>query len=133
MAANAQAAGASAPAWVPTGVLVEALDGLDALGNMPMPIPAAAKICKILNWARPVHKGFTDERNEILNRYGTSLGEGKYNIPAEKVQLYNSAMRGIQAAETAGLPSEYALTAADLSDVRLTPSQYARIQLFMRE
>ena len=123
----------TAPAWILTGNLVDALEGLDALGGMPMPVPAAAKICKIINWARPVQKGYADERNEIVSRFGTSAGDGKFNIAAEKVQQFNNAMRSIQCVETAGLPSEYILTMADLVDVRLTPSQYARIQLFVRE
>jgi hypothetical protein len=122
-----------APAWILTGTLIDALEGLDSLGSMPMPVPTAAKVCKIINWARPVHKGYTDERNEIVSRFGTNAGEGKFNIPAEKVQQYNNAMRSLQTTETASPPSEFILTMSDFSDVRLTPSQYARIQLFVKE
>ena len=133
MAAKAALAPATAPVWIMTGALVDAIEGLDSLGSMPMPVPTAAKVCKIINWARPVHKGYMDDRNEIVNRYGTSAGDGKYTVPAEKVNLFNTAMRGIQGAETAPLPSELILTMTDLADIRLTPSQYAKISLFVKE
>ena len=127
------AAPVAAPAWIMTGALIDAVEGLDSLGSMPMPVPIAAKICKIINWTRPVHKGFMDDRNEIVNRYGTSAGDGKYTVPAEKVNLFNTAMRSIQSAETAPLPTELILTMTDLADIRLTPSQYAKISLFVKE
>jgi len=123
----------AAPVWIMTGALVDAIEGLDSLGTMPMPVPTAAKVCKIINWARPVHKGYMDDRNEIVNRYGTSAGDGKYTVPAEKVNLFNTAMRSIQGAETAPLPTELILTMTDLADIRLTPSQYAKISLFVKE
>jgi len=123
---------AAAVGWITTGALVDAIDVLDTLGNTPMLTSVAAKVCTIINWARAVHVGYTSERNEIVSRYGTSAGDGKYNIPAEKVLLFNTAMRNLQGEQTAPLPSEYALTMADLVDIKLTPTQYARVQIFIK-
>jgi len=119
--------------FIATGVLVEAIEGIDALGTTAMPARTAAKICRIINWGRPLHAGYTAERNEIVNRYGISMGEGKFNIPQEKVQVFNNAMRRMQTELTAPLPSDLALTLDDLSGFSISPAQISRIMLFVLE
>jgi hypothetical protein len=131
-AAGVAAASAALVGWITTGALVDAIEVLDSLGNTPMPALVAAKVCNIIHWARSVHVGYTAERNEIIGRYGTSVGDGKYNIPAEKVNLFNAAIRNLQGEQTAPLPSEYALTLAELVDIKLTPGQYSRMQMFIK-
>lgn len=121
------------PGWIATGTLVESIEAIDSLGSTPMPVTLASKICKIINWGRPLHSGFSAARNDIVNRYGTNVGEGKFNIPADRAGAFNAAMRAIQIEPTAELPSEYILSLNDFSDLKLTPSQYARIRLFIKE
>lgn len=121
------------PGWIATGILVEAIEAIDGLGSTPMPVALASKVCKIINWGRPIHSGFLAARNDIIHRYGTSVGEGKFNIPADRVGLFNAAICAIQFEPTAELPSEYILSLDDFSDLKLTPSQYSRIRLFIKE
>ena len=118
--------------WSSTGVIVDAIEVIDGMANSAMPVPLAAKFCKVIDWGRPIFAGYTMERSEIINKFGTAIGDGKFNIPQERVATFNLAINTLRGEPTAMLPAALMFNETDFGAFMLTPMQYLKIKLFIK-
>jgi len=118
--------------WTSTGAIADAIEAIESMANSAMPLALAAKFCKLYDWSRPIFAGYTMERSEIINKFGTSVGEGKFNIPQERVAAFNLAMINLRSEPTAMLPAALMFSEADFGTFLLTPTQYLKIKLFIK-
>ena len=108
------------PEWT-VGHLYNAFEALNAIANEKFEPRASAKILKLVEWIRPYYEDVTETRKAQLVRLGTEVEEGKYNLPAEHHETFNSVMKEATA-EKVSIPERLKLSIEDLTGARISPA-----------
>lgn len=87
--------------------VLENIDGLNALMQDSMPLPAVVSFAVVRNFKtlQPIAEDIYKERLNILERYGTAAmddenGTAYYDIPKEKQQAVNQELEDLLAVTT---------------------------------
>ena len=121
------------PAMVSTAVLIDAVEMIELLAGQQLLAPLAAKVVKIMRWIAPINSGYSNERMEIIRRYGVDVGGNQFNIPGENAAKFNAELQLLRNDLTAAPPRDLLIDISMLADIKMTPKQYSQLMIFIRE
>ena len=121
------------PMMLTTATLVDAIEVLEMLNTQQLVAPLAAKVVKIMRWIAPINFGYSNERMEIIRRYGVELGGNQFSIPGENSAKFNLEIQRLRNDLTAAPPKDLLIDLSMLSDIKLTPNLYQHLMVFIRE
>ena len=121
------------PAMVSTAVLIDAVEMIEQLAGQPLLAPLAAKVVKIMRWIAPINSGYSNERMEIIRRYGVDVGGNQFNIPGENAAKFNAEIQLLRNDLTAAPPRDLLIDISMLADIKMTPKQYSQLMIFIKE
>lgn len=124
-----QASGGAPPSASPTahpvsccslGQLADAYETLAELMVQPLDVSCAVKVLRIQRACRPLMVRVLRVREEAAMRFGTSRGDGTYQLPGDKLEEYKTAIAPVLS-EIIPIPPAGKLTLAELSGAKISP------------
>lgn len=114
------------------GRVCDAFEAMATIANETLLATTSIKIVKLSKWVEPLFNELASVKVREATRLGTAITDGKYAIPAEKVDEFNAIIAPI-ADRIVVVPPQFKLTSTELEGAKASPTTINRMKWFLTD